>query len=77
MVKNIMFQEIKKMKLLGRSRNQTSKELMIDIKTVRKYWNMNDQEYQKSLSEFLYRKKEFDGLKNDILALYEKMTLFD
>jgi hypothetical protein len=72
MVKNIMYQEIKKMQLMGRSRNQTSRELMIDIKTVRKYWKMNDQEYQKSLSEFLYREKEFDGLKNDILELYKK-----
>lgn len=72
MVKNIMYQEIKKMKTLGRSKNQVSRELKIDIKTVRKYWNMNDQEYQKSLSEFLHREKEFDGLKNDILAVYEK-----
>ncbi len=72
MVNNIMYQEIKKLKLLGRSKNQVSRELMIDIKTVRKYWGMNDQEYQKSLNEFSYREKEFDRLKKDILEVYEK-----
>ena len=72
MVNNIMYQEIKKLKLLGRSKNQTSRELMIDIKTVRKYWAMNDTEYQKTLNDFSYREKEFDGFKRDILEVYEK-----
>lgn len=72
MVKKIMYQEIKKLKHLGRSKNQTSRELAIDIKTVRKYWGMSDLEYQKSLMEFSYREKEFDGLKKDILEVYEK-----
>jgi hypothetical protein len=72
MVNNIMYQEIKKLKLLGRSKNHVSRELRIDIKTVRKYWGMNDSEYQKSLMEFSYREKEFEGLKKLILEVYAK-----
>lgn len=72
MVNNIMYQEIKKLKLLGMSKNRMCRDLMIDIKTVRKYWGMNDQEYQKSLMEFSYREKEFDGLRKDILEVYAK-----
>jgi hypothetical protein len=72
MVNNIMYQDIKKLKISGRSRNQISRELSIDIKTVRKYWNMSDAEYQKSLMEFTYREKEFEGIKTDILNVYAK-----
>ncbi|MBU1077337.1 MAG: DDE-type integrase/transposase/recombinase [Spirochaetes bacterium] len=72
MVKRGMYQEIKRLKILGRSKNRVSKELNIDIKTVRKYWHMNDEQYQKSLIEFSFREKEFEGLKTDILAVYEK-----
>ena len=72
MVNKIMYQEIKKLKLSGRSRNQVSRELSIDIKTVRKYWRMSDLDYQRSLMEFSYREKEFDSLKKDILDVYEK-----
>ncbi len=72
MVKNIMYQDIKKLKLLGKSKNGVSRELSIDIKTVRKYWAMNDSEYQKSLMEFSFREKEFEGIKTDILKVYEK-----
>src|SRR5208283_78370 len=72
MVNKVMYQEIKKLKSLGRSKNQTSRELSIDIKTVRKYWRMDDLKYQESLTEFSYREKEFDGLKKDILTVYEK-----
>jgi hypothetical protein len=30
---------------------------------------LNDQKYQRSLSDFLYCEKEFDGLKNDFIRL--------
>ena len=72
MVKNNMYQEIKKMKQSGKSKNYASLKLNIDIKTVRKYWNMNDGDYQKSLLEFSCREKEFETLKKDILDLYKK-----
>jgi len=72
MVKNIMYQDIKKLKLLGKSKNRVSQELSIDIKTVRKYWLMSDSEYQKSLKEFSFREKELEGIKLDILKVYEK-----
>ena len=72
MVKRNMYQDIKRLQRIGYSRNRIGKDLEIDIKTVRKYCDMNDEEFQASLESYFYREKEFDNLKQDILKLYEK-----
>jgi transposase len=72
MVKRDMYHEIKKLQRNGCSRNRISQFLGIDIKTVRKYCKMKDEEYGKNLENFFYREKGFDVLRKEILMLYEK-----
>jgi len=70
MVKNNMYHEIKRMQKAGVSRNRISKEMGIDKKTVRKYWNMEDTEYHNYIDEYRYREKEFEIFKGAIIELY-------
>ena len=53
MVNNTMYHEIKK-ECRGKrlSQNRISRELGIDKKTVRKYWNMEDSNYHNYIDEY-------------------------
>jgi len=70
MVQKSMFKKIKKYKHKGYSKKKTSKELKVARKTVRKYWDMSEQEYFEYLQKQLYRNKAFDNLKFEILKVY-------
>lgn len=71
MVKKRMYQEIKRLQRLGHGKNKISKELGVDKKTVRKYYSMDDAEYNNYISKLRYREKEFDSIRENILELYK------
>lgn len=72
MVKKRMYQEIKRLQRLGHGKNKISKDLGIDKKTVRKYFSMDDVEYNDYISKLRYREKEFDSIRKNILELYKE-----
>jgi hypothetical protein len=65
-----MYHEIKKMQKSGYSKNQITRELGVDKKTVIKYWDMEETEYRQYLDKVRYRVKDFDVYKENILELY-------
>ncbi|RKY75762.1 hypothetical protein DRQ07_11370 [candidate division KSB1 bacterium] len=70
MVKRKMYKKIKQLKQKGYSKSKVSLELQIDRKTVIKYWNMSEEEYQDYLAKMLFRSKEFDKFRDDIIEVY-------
>jgi hypothetical protein len=70
MVKQDVYYEIKKMQRMGLSRNRISQKTGLNIRTVRKYWDMNEEEYRKYLSLNRFQEKEFDNFKDDVLEVY-------
>ena len=71
MVKSAMYHDIKKMQRAGYGKRTIARELSIDKKTVKKYWEMEDVDYHNYIEEYRYREKEFEPYKADILSLYE------
>jgi transposase len=72
MVNKQMYMKIKKMKKLGKSKSQVSRELSLDRKTVSKYYEMSDEEYRQLLAESMYREKIFEPYMNEILKVYDQ-----
>jgi hypothetical protein len=60
MVKKNMYHEIKALQRKGTSKKGIARELGIDAKTVRKYWNMEEADFCNYMDELQYREKEFD-----------------
>jgi transposase len=71
MVKKDMYREIVKLKDQGYSRLGASQKLKIDRKTVRKYWDMSEDEYRKLRVSYLYRDKDFEAYRDEILEIYQ------
>ena len=72
MVKKRMYQKVHTLKKKGLSKVQTGKELGLDRKTVRKYWNMSEMEFQEYQSNMRYRDKKLDSYKECILEIYRE-----
>jgi len=72
MVKAKMYREIQEMKQAGKSKRAISRELKIDQKTVKKYYEMSEEAYQTQLTTATERSKLFDEYIADILRIYEK-----
>lgn len=66
-----MYKEIMRLKRKGNSKAFVAKELGISRRSVIKYWDMSEAEYQEYLIEHMSRGKEFDQYKNEILEVYE------
>ena len=62
-----MFAEIQKRKQMGYKKQQTSRELGLDNKTVRKYWVMAELEYVQHLLESKQRNRCMDPYREKIL----------
>jgi transposase len=71
MVKKKMYQRIQKLKKQGYSKTEISTELKIDPATVRKYYNMNPDTYQRYLGDVQERKKSFDAYAEEIQQIYD------
>lgn len=63
-----MFAKIKELKELGYKKYRAAKQLKLDIKTVRKYWDMTDEEYAAYLEETKERTKIMDPYREFILG---------
>jgi len=62
-----MYSEIQKLKRLGYKKQQAARELQIDTKTVRKYWDMSEVEYVIYYQENRARTKILDPYRDYIL----------
>ncbi len=70
MVKKTMYQKIQQKKRQGYNKSEIGRVLNIDRKTVRKYHNMTEEQYQQYIVDAMYRDKVFDKYKAAILELY-------
>ncbi len=71
MVKKDMYQKILQLKLQGCPQNAIAEKLNIDRKTVRKYWNMSEEQFRKRRQSYVCREKSFASYKDEILAIYK------
>ena len=67
-----MFAKIKELKQIGYKKLSVATELQIDVKTVRKYWDMTEDEYQEYLASTKTRSRIMTPYKNDILEMLKK-----
>ena len=71
MVKGKMFNEIQAYKQIGYTIRKCARVTGIDRKTVRKYWNMNAEEYLKYLAASRERTKILDPYRGEIISELE------
>jgi transposase len=71
MVREAMYNKIQSYKQMGYSLRKTAREADIDRKTVRKYWNMQADEYTRYMAESLERTKQLDPYRGEITTLLE------
>lgn len=65
----IMFGKIKDLKEMGYKKLQAAKRLNIDVKTVRKYWDLDQDEYLRCLNESKERYRIMNPFRSYILQL--------
>ena len=70
MMSKNMYQEIMKLKKKGYLKSEISRKLNIDPETVAKYYSMSEAEYRGYALEHMYRDKDFDRYRNEILDVY-------
>jgi len=68
MVGIIMYGKIQELKALGYKKQRAARELDIDTKTVRKYWNMSEDEYLEILAFSKERIKNMDPYRDYVLT---------
>ena len=68
MVGTLMYGQIQQLKSMGYKKQRAARELDIDTKTVRKYWNMTDEEYAIALMESKERTKNMDPYRDYVLS---------
>ncbi len=71
MVNVKMFRKIQELKKKGYGKLAIGKKLNIDPATVRKYYNMKADEYNRYQLKTLSRDKLFDSFKDEILSIYK------
>ncbi len=67
-----MYSEIQKRKTMGYSQRRCAKELNTDKKTVRKYWEMSEDDFAKSLIESQKRSRMLDPYRTFIVNKLEE-----
>jgi len=71
MVREKMYNKVQSYKQMGYSIRQTARDADMDRKTVRKYWNMPQDEYVRYMAQCCERTKILDPYRNEITALLE------
>lgn len=66
-----MYNKIQAHKQMGYSIRKCAREMDIDRKTVRKYWNMGASEYTRYMTECCERSKQLDPYRSEITELLE------
>ena len=72
MVGTEMYVKIQELKRKGYKKQRAARELMIDTKTVRKYWDMSESEYSEYLLETKERTKIMDPYRDFVLEQIEQ-----
>jgi len=67
-----MFARIKELKQMGYKKLSAATELNIDVKTVRKYWDMSEEEYQEYLSSTKTRINIMAPYRTEILEMLNR-----
>lgn len=70
MVTKAMYKEIIQLKKQGESKTRISQLLKLDMKTVRKYYQMSEDSFNSYLEDLKVREKVFDSYETEILDLY-------
>ena len=71
MVREKMYNKKQSYKQMGYSLRKTAREADIDRKTVRKYWNMESDQYTRYMAQSLERTKILDPYRGEITTLLE------
>ena len=71
MVREKVYNKIQSYKQMGYSIRKTAREADIDRKTVRKYWNMPQDEYVRYMAQCCSRSKILDPYKDEVVTLLE------
>lgn len=71
MVKKVMYQKIQQLKKQGLNKSQIGKKLDLNRKTVRKYYDMCENDYHTYMVDMMYRDKKLDSFKQAILNVYQ------
>ena len=71
MINKAMFKQIQTFRRRGYSKGAIVKALGLDSRTVAKYFAMDEEDYRAYRREHLFRDKGFDGLREEILEVYE------
>jgi transposase len=66
-----MYNRIQELKRLGKSIRSIAKDLKIDLKTVRKYYEMTEDAHKQMIAEASEREKIFDSYQKEIIEIYE------
>ena len=72
MVRERMYNKIQAHKQMGYGIRKCAREIDMDRKTVRKYWNMSQEEYTKYMSKCSERAKILDPYKKEIVGILEE-----
>jgi hypothetical protein len=72
MVNKKMYQRIQRLKKKGHGKFQIAKQLELDPATVRKYYQMNPDQYSDYLLKIKERQKLFEVYEKEILKVYQK-----
>ena len=72
MVREKMYNEIQSYKQMGYTIRRTARAIDFDRKTVRKYWNMGQDEYVRYMAECRERTKNLDPYREEITGLLER-----
>ena len=67
-----MYAEIQKLKAIGYKKQRAARELRLDTKTVRKYWDMTEDEYLSYMLEAKERTKIMDPYYGYVLDKLKK-----
>lgn len=71
MLKTIMYQKLKILKQVGHTTSSIASLTGLDIKTVKKYENMSEEEYWQYFNAFRQRVKCFDIYENEIISIHQ------
>jgi len=71
MINKAMFKQIQTFRRRGYSKGAIVKALGLDSRTVVKHFAMDEEDYRAYRREHLFRDKGFDGLREEILEVYE------
>ena len=72
MIREKMYEKVQIFKRLGYSRSEIASQLEIDLKTVARYYRMDERGFRSYRQQHMFRDKVLEEYEKDILEVYEK-----